>query len=198
MSDDRQFERTARAWLELGPTKAPDHTVESALLSIESTSQERDLRIPWRLQKMNPMIRLGTIAAVAVVAVAGAVYLLRLPVSQFGGRTPGAATVEGTWDVTYTRQELLAAGLADSTEDSPANYGHFKLDLHGGILQLFQLTAPQATESGWYTVSGSTLTVTLLSREPVSMPYTVSDTTLTMGRGGPVYLRVKPWARVGP
>jgi hypothetical protein len=201
MSDDRQFERTARAWLELGPTDAPDHAVEGALLTIETTAQERDLRIPWRLPKMNPIVRTAGVAAVAivaVVAVAGAVNLLRLPVSQFGGRTPGPASVEGTWDVTYTRQEMLAAGLTDSTEDSAANYGHFKLDLHGGTLQLFQLTPPQATESGWYTVSGSTLTVTLLSREPFSMQYTVSDTTLTIGRGGPVYLHVKPWTRIGP
>ncbi len=46
MNDNRQFERSARTWLEIGPTAAPDHVVENALLAIESTSQERDLRLP--------------------------------------------------------------------------------------------------------------------------------------------------------
>ena len=85
MSDDRTIERSARAWLELGPTKAPDHAVEAALRTIETTSQERDLRIPWRLPKMNPMIRLGTIAIVALVAIGGALYMLR-PAAQFGAQ----------------------------------------------------------------------------------------------------------------
>jgi hypothetical protein len=48
MSDDRLLERNARAWLERGPTDAPDRVVEAALLAIETTNQERDLRIPWR------------------------------------------------------------------------------------------------------------------------------------------------------
>jgi hypothetical protein len=196
--DDRSLERAARSWLEAGPTQAPDHTVEAALNRINSTNQERDLGIPWRLQKMNPMIRLAMIAAVAVVAVAGAMYLLRLPVTQVGGRSAGPASVEGIWDVTYTRQEMLAAGLLDLTEDSPANYGHFKLDLHGGQFQLFQLTDPKANDAGQYAVSGSMITFTFVSREPFSMPFTVSDTTLTIGRGGPVYLHVKPWTRIGP
>jgi hypothetical protein len=197
-TDDRSLERAARSWLEEGPTRAPDRAVDAALVRIETTTQERDLRIPWRLQKMNPMIRLATIATVAVVAVAGAVYLLRLPVSQFGGRTAGPASVEGTWDVSFTREEMLAAGITDSTEDNPANYGHFKLDLHGGQFQLIQLTDPKATTAGDYAVSGSTLTFTFLSREPFQMPYMVSDTTLTIGRGGPVTLHVKPWTRIGP
>ena len=45
MSDDQMFERNARAWLELGPTAAPEPVLEAALLEIESTTQERDLRI---------------------------------------------------------------------------------------------------------------------------------------------------------
>jgi hypothetical protein len=84
MSDDRQFERIARAWLELGPTDAPDHVVEDALLTIESTSQERDLRIPWRLPTMNPAARLVVLAAVAILAIGGAMYLSRAPVSSVG------------------------------------------------------------------------------------------------------------------
>ena len=76
MSDDRQFERTARAWLELGPTDAPDRVVENALLSIESTPQERDLRIPWRFSLMTTQSRLAAAAVIGVLAVGGGLLLL--------------------------------------------------------------------------------------------------------------------------
>ena len=52
MTDDRSLERAARSWLENGPTEAPDRAVEAALLRIETTPQERDWHVPWRLPKM--------------------------------------------------------------------------------------------------------------------------------------------------
>jgi hypothetical protein len=76
MSDDEMFERNARAWLELGPTDAPDRVVQGALLEIESTRQERDFRIPWRLPSMNPLIRLmASAAAIAVVLAVGGILV---------------------------------------------------------------------------------------------------------------------------
>ena len=59
MNDDRSLERAARSWLEAGPTEAPDRAVEAALLQIETTSQERDLRIPWRLPRMTTPARVA-------------------------------------------------------------------------------------------------------------------------------------------
>jgi len=90
MSDDRSIERTARAWLELGPTQAPDHAVEAALRTIDTTSQERDLRIPWRLPTMNPVARTAILASVVIVAVVGGIYLLRPATQSFGGPPPTA------------------------------------------------------------------------------------------------------------
>jgi hypothetical protein len=76
MSDDRMFERNARAWLELGPTDAPDRVVQGALLEIESARQERDFRIPWRLPSMNPLIRLmASVAAIAVALAVGGILV---------------------------------------------------------------------------------------------------------------------------
>ena len=78
MTDDRSLERAARSWLELGPTDAPDHAVEAALLRIQTTSQERDWRvqIPWRTRPMTLSARLAAaVVAIAIVAVGGALIL---------------------------------------------------------------------------------------------------------------------------
>ena len=68
MTDDRSLERAARAWIEAGPTQAPDRAVEAALLLIETTPQERDLRIPWRLPKMSTPARLAAATIIGATA----------------------------------------------------------------------------------------------------------------------------------
>ena len=75
MTDDRTFERAGRSFIEPGPTRVPERVVEAALLAIESTPQERDLRIPWRLSTMNQMTRLAAVAVVGAIALGGALYL---------------------------------------------------------------------------------------------------------------------------
>lgn len=82
MSDDRTFERNARSWLELGPADAPDRVIEDALFIIDSTSQERDLGIPWRFAHMNRTARLIGAAAALVVVVLGGIALLGRPASN--------------------------------------------------------------------------------------------------------------------
>ena len=76
MTDDRSLERAARSWLEAGPTQAPDRAVEAALLRIETTPQERDLRIPWRLPMMTTPARLAAAAVIGVLLLGGAFFTL--------------------------------------------------------------------------------------------------------------------------
>jgi len=80
MTDDRSLERAARAWLELGPTHAPEQAVQAALHRIESTPQER---ASPRLPKGLHLGRFAqvTVAIVAVVAVVlgGTILLQRRP-----------------------------------------------------------------------------------------------------------------------
>jgi hypothetical protein len=83
MTDDRTLERAARSWLEEGPTRAPDRAVDAALSRIDTTRQERDLRIPWRITSLNPSIKLAG-AAVLVLAVASAVIFAMRPTSNVG------------------------------------------------------------------------------------------------------------------
>lgn len=74
MKDDRSIERAARSWLEGGPTQAPDHAVEAALLTIQSTTQERDW-LPWRTRQMTQTLRLLAGAAAIAVAVGGVILI---------------------------------------------------------------------------------------------------------------------------
>ena len=69
MTDDRSLERAARSWLEEGPTRAPDRPVDAALARVQTTSQERDLRVPWRYQQMNRPLQLAVGAAAAALVV---------------------------------------------------------------------------------------------------------------------------------
>jgi hypothetical protein len=114
MNDDRSLERAARSWIEEGPTRAPDRTVDAALARIQSIPQERDLRIPWRFQTMNPVARLAAGAVVATVAIAGSFYLFaRQPSGPGGVPTPGPTTVP-------TPTRAMAGPLAAGTYFGPA------------------------------------------------------------------------------
>ena len=99
MTDDRSLERAARSWLEAGPTQAPDRAVEAALLRIETTPQERNLRIPWRITVMPMPARVAAAALIGVLLVGGAVYMLS-PGSRSGvgapGPSPSAVSTPGT------------------------------------------------------------------------------------------------------
>ena len=76
MTDDRSLERAARSWLEEGPTRAPDRAVESALSRIQTTQQDRDVRIPWRLPPMNTASRmLAGLATIGVALVIGVILI---------------------------------------------------------------------------------------------------------------------------
>ena len=77
MTEDLRFERSARDWLELGPVEAPAGVVQAALLEIDTTSQERDLRVPWRFQTMPTLARVLIAAAVVIGLVAGGTLFLQ-------------------------------------------------------------------------------------------------------------------------
>lgn len=90
MTDDRSLERAARSFIEPGPTRAPEAAIERALLLIDTTPQERDLRIPRRYFTMTTPARVAAAAAIGVIAVGGALFALGRP-SGVGGPGPSSS-----------------------------------------------------------------------------------------------------------
>ena len=86
--DDRSLERAARSWLEIGPVQAPPRAVETALLRIQTTTQERDLRILRRFTEMSMPLRLATAAVIGVLALGGAFFAFGRPQQNVGGPGP--------------------------------------------------------------------------------------------------------------
>lgn len=92
MTDDRSLERAARSFIEAGPTRAPEAAVEGALLLIDTTPQERDLRIPLRFSTMTTPARVAAAAVIGVLAIGGASFLIGRSgqAPNVGGPSPSA------------------------------------------------------------------------------------------------------------
>ena len=119
---------------------------------------------------------------------------------------PTPTVVDGTWEVSFTEAEMVAAGIADQAEDNEGNYGHFILELHGGGVVLTQIpvdATPPPLRTGYrdydgtYVIKGKYFLYTT-TEATWAYPFTVTSSKLTFGQGGPVTLRAKPWTRIGP
>jgi hypothetical protein len=111
-------------------------------------------------------------------------------------KTTTVTALDGTWEASFTRKELLAIST-DPGEDNPGNYGHFTLTFHKGDYVYINTTS-NGSESGTYVVDGNTLILKVSSGEVWSMLWSIYRDTLTLTGGIPTPLRVKPWRRVGP
>ena len=90
MTDERTFDRLARAWLDLMPDEAPDRAVEAVLQAIETTPQ---VRPPWRwlpgrLSNMNRTLIAAAVSGAVVLAVGGGLWLTRSDGPPVGGPSP--------------------------------------------------------------------------------------------------------------
>ena len=88
--NEREFERTARAWLDDGPTRMSDRAVLSALEEIHTTRQRRSWWPARRATPVNIFVR-AAIAAVLVVGV-GIVAINVLPRGSDGSGVGGGPT----------------------------------------------------------------------------------------------------------
>lgn len=94
MTDERTFDRLARAWLELGPDEAPDRVIAAVLQAAETMPQarRRSRRLFWRYPTVNRSSLAASVAVAAAVVVVGGLLLTR-PNSQpgTGGDLPAAS-----------------------------------------------------------------------------------------------------------
>ena len=111
MTTDRDFDRLARAWLDLGPDEAPDRVIATVLQAAETTPQvRRPIRWPvWRDFDMTRLpIFAVTAAAVLVVLVGGALILNR------GSTGPGGLISSPSPSATSTPSTSPGAGASTS------------------------------------------------------------------------------------
>jgi hypothetical protein len=91
MTTERDFDRVARAWLDLLPDEAPDRAVAAVLQAIETMPQVRR-PIRWLTWRSSPMNRLPiALGAAAVAAVAGTLLLSRAGTSPPVGASASPA-----------------------------------------------------------------------------------------------------------
>jgi hypothetical protein len=92
MTDDRSLERAARSFIEPGPTQAPEAALERALLTIQTTRQERDLRILRRFSTMTTPARVAATVIIGVLAIGGAAFLLKSTAPDAAARPSASAS----------------------------------------------------------------------------------------------------------
>ena len=199
MTTDRDFDRLARAWLDLMPDEAPDRTVAAVLQAVETTPQvRRPIRwLTWRSQTMNRLpIALG---AAAVVVVAGTVLLSRAgtspPVAASASPpatiaptspTPAPTTANDAkgWDAIYVRQDPGDATHLDIVLVRPdgreRTLRQIRFDVEGSSFPLSGFGS--MSESGWLalgTTSSGQLPIAAYelfdlsnpTRNPLVLPY---------------------------
>ena len=90
MTDEWDFDRLARAWLDLGPDLAPERSVVTVLQAVETTPQVRRWfrRPSGRNHTVSRFMPIAAVVAVAVVAVGG-LFMVSRP-SQGGVGSPTA------------------------------------------------------------------------------------------------------------
>jgi WD40 repeat protein len=88
MTDQRELDRVLDAFFVEGTDELADRVIDAALDQIDHTKQRRAVRMPRRFSTMNMPTRVAAAAAIGVLAVGGALYLIGPSRPAVG--TPGA------------------------------------------------------------------------------------------------------------
>ena len=119
--NENEFDRTARAWLEDGPTRMSDRAVLSALEEIHTTRQRRAWWPVRRATPVNIIIR-AAIAAVLVVGV-GLVAINVLPRQSDGSGVGGEPTARPS----PSASPADPAGLPELTKTFVSTYNGYSI-----------------------------------------------------------------------
>jgi hypothetical protein len=145
MTDDRSLERAARSWIEVGPTRAPDHAVEAALARIQTTPQERDW-FPWRPTPMITPTRIAVAAVLGVLLLGGAIFTLgRQPLVGVPGPSPSPSP-------TASPTPTLSPEAIECQEGIPGCVGPLAAGVHGSqrFEPAFSYETPSQVVGEWH------------------------------------------------
>jgi sugar lactone lactonase YvrE len=117
MSDEQTFERIAHAWLADGPERAPERAIQHVLLAIETTPQERGLRVPWRTSTMDSLLRVAAVAAAVAALIAGPLVFQRMTDEPGSPALPPTACPSGSPLPSGTIVTIAGTGRAGYTGD---------------------------------------------------------------------------------
>ncbi len=174
-------------------------------LKLDAQTSEFIMQIERLKQEIGPREALvipdgctGTVAAPQSTASSG-------PVTK----TTTPTALDGQWEVTYTREELIAAG-PDPSEVGPDNYGTFSLVFDRGDFMIGGGSSDRWTATGTYLVVGDTVTFHLdavpdlwryrwsvyggtLTFEKLGGEEPGCTLSVSLGQCEPTSLVVKPW-----
>ena len=127
--NENEFDRTARAWLEDGPTRMSDRAVLSALEEIHTTRQRRAWWPARRATPVNIFVR-AAIAAVLVVGV-GLVAINVLPRgsdgSGVGGQPSASPSAEPASGASPSPSQSPAVGIPELTQTFVSSTNGFSI-----------------------------------------------------------------------
>jgi len=92
MTTQRELNRLLDAFFTEGTTELADRVIDAALDTIDHTTQRRAMRVPRRLQTMPLLFRLAAAAAIGVLAVGAALYLIKPAPTGPGTSSPTPGT----------------------------------------------------------------------------------------------------------
>lgn len=116
MTSQRELDRILGAFLADGTNEVADRVIEAALDQIDHLPQRHTQRLPRRFQAMNMTTRFAAAAAIGVLAVGAALYVMRPGPSSVGTSSP-------TPGVTASPSQLTGTPTPQSSPTGPMGAG---------------------------------------------------------------------------
>ncbi len=147
MTDERNFDRLARAWLDLMPDEAPDRTIAAVLQAVETAPQVRPpwRWLTWRSPNMNRLSMVAAVAAATVLAVGGGLWLTRSEGPPTGAQSPSpsASPSAAPPSAALSPEELQYSWLGEVVEAPDLPVGRDRWILQIGPSTVFLDVQPQ-------------------------------------------------------
>ena len=196
MTTERDFDRLARAWLELSPNEAPDRTIETVLRVVRSTPQVRrpGRWLLWRFPAMTRPVLATGVLVVIVAVLGGALLLGRGPSANVGGPTTSPSATASPID-TATASPTFTASPTPTAAAGPVpnqllhrwmggNRTLIGIDAGAGTSIMFAAGSFEMSQSNGNSTPVTTSAAASLGSHTVRLVSTLDDTNCTRGDTG--------------